>query len=472
MNRLAVFSVMGHTILVFVGLLIYVLATRIGQQRRTPSAAIGWVVGIVAFPYVTLPLFLVFGTRKMTRPQHHTRGNNVPTPPGGPGWVTQFLESMELPPPVRNERLVWHDDGPDALKSLVAIIDSAERTLDLCTFILGNDEVGKLVADALLRAKQRGVTVRVLVDAVGSMKTLPRHLETLRAAGISVQRFMPFLHNPREGRINLRNHRKVTIADGVRMWSGGRNIAVEYFYDRPGEPAWVDLSHDATGAVAMQASTLFESDWRTASGEVRNASAPVAVPAPLVVAPQPPSPQPDTGPWAQWVSTGPDHADDTVHALLVAAGYHAKKRILAVTPYFVPDDALLDAWCMACRRGVDVNLIVPHQSNHVLADWARERSLRELCAAGAKVWLAPTMVHAKAVMVDDDLGLSGSLNLDARSLFLNYEVMTAFYSTEQLQWLASWFDRHMASATPYQAKRPGLFRDIGEGIVRSIGFQL
>lgn len=461
MIRVAVFSALGHTIFVVAGLLIYVLTTRIGHQRRPPSSAIGWVVSILAFPYIAVPLFLVLGARKLTRPQRHLYSAADRPPAGGPIWATQLLASMELPPPVHNESLVWHDDGPGALQSLLALIDGAQQRLDLCTFIFGNDEVGDAVAEALARCAQRGVRVRLLIDAIGSMKTRPRTLKRLREQGVRVRRFMPLLHNPRRGRLNLRNHRKVAVADGAHVWSGGRNLAVEYFFDRPGAPAWIDLSHEAHGALATQAATQFDRDWRSASGRVRSPGA-ALLPATATTG----------GPCAQWVATGPDHADDTVHALLLAAAYHAKKRILAITPYFVPDDALLDAWCMACRRGVDVNLVVPARSNHVLADWARGRALRELCAAGGKVWLLAQMAHAKAVVIDDDLALSGSMNLDARSLFLNYEVMTAFYSPDQVQWLVRWFEQQISTAQAFDAKQPGLLRDMGEGLVRSVGFQL
>ena len=169
---------------------------------------------------------------------------------------------------------------------------------------------------------------------------------------------------------------------------------------------------------------------------------------------------------------GPDHADDTAHSLLMSGAYQAQQHIRAVTPYFVPDDALLDAWCLACRRGVQVSVLLPARSNHRLADWARERALRQLVAAGAQVWLAPTMLHAKAVVLDKELALCGSLNLDARSLFLNYEAMAAFYGRAEVQWLSDWFDRQVAQATPYQARRPSWLRDIFEGVVRAVAFQL
>ncbi len=464
MIRVALLSGLGHTIVVVLGLLIYVLGTRINHQRRHPSAALGWVLGMVMLPYATLPLFLLFGVRKVARPgRRHPSQARAPVGEG-PAWAAQLLAGMEVAPAVRNARIVLHEDGGQALDGLLATIASARRQLDVGTYVFAHDEIGAQVARALLQAVGRGVSVRLLVDAVGSLHTPPGMLRQLARQGVQVRRFMPILRNPLRGHTNLRNHRKLVVADGERLWSGGRNLACEYFLDRPQRPAWVDLSFEVHGPVAAHAHVQFGTDWRIAKGRLlrRMRRAP----------PMPALPGPQFGSLAQWIASGPDHADDTVHALLLAGAFHARQRIVAVTPYFVPDDGLLDAWCLACRRGVQVDLLVPARSNHRLADIARERALRQMVAAGARVWLSPAMLHAKAVLIDDDLGLAGSVNLDARSLFLNYEAMTAFYGTQELQWLSDWCARLMRQAQPYEAQPPSLARDLLEGVVRALGFQL
>lgn len=464
MIRVALLSGLGHTIVVVLSLLIYVLGTRINHQRRHPSAALGWVLGMVTLPYLTLPLFLLFGVRKFARParRHHWQ---APPPAGeGPAWAAQLLAGMEVAPAMRNPHVALHQDGAQALAGLLATIACARQQLDVGTYVLAHDEVGRQVARALLQAVQRGVSVRLLVDAVGSLQTPRGMLRSLARGGVQVRRFMPLLHNPLRGHTNLRNHRKLVVADGWRLWSGGRNLACEYFMDRPQHPAWVDLSFELHGPVAQHAHIQFGTDWRIAQGRMLRR---------MRRAPHMPAlPQPEHGALAQWIASGPDHADDTVHALLMAGAFHARGRIVAVTPYFVPDDGLLDAWCLACRRGVQVSLLVPARSNHRLADIARERALRQLAAAGAQVWLSPAMLHAKAVLIDDDLALVGSVNLDARSLFLNYEAMTAFYGDAELRWLSHWCASHIAQAQPYQGHAPSLPRDLAEGMVRALGFQL
>ena len=459
-------SALGHVVFVCAGLLVYVLATRVGQQRRHPSAAVAWVVGIAAFPYLGIPLFLVFGTRKFARPAPRGR---VPVAaasiPPSPPWATRLLCGLGVPAPVCNRSAAFHADGPAAYQALIELCAGARQQLDVGTFLLGNGRVGTGVAEALVAAASRGVRTRLLLDSVGSLKTSRTLLHQMEGSGVEVRRFMPLLHNPMRGRSNLRNHRKVAISDGRRLWSGGRNLADEYFAAEGAPGAWIDLSFVVDGDVTAQALAQFEQDWRASSGHSPADASPVPAPAKA-------SDAAALSAQAQWIPSGPDRAEDTLHALLMTAAYQARRQIAAVTPYFVPDDALLDAWCTACHRGVEVVLVLPRRSNHRLADWARERALRRLVEAGGRVLLAGPMVHAKAIVIDADLALCGSVNLDSRSLFLNYEAMMAFYGAEEIAWLAQWIDELARQSTPHATRRPGWWRDLGEGIVRAIGFQL
>lgn len=455
-------SALEHSAFVCAGLLLYVMVTRIGQQRRPPSAAFAWVLTIAAIPYLGIPLFLLFGTRKL--PRGHRPGppqSWQDAAPAGPAWASGLLAVLAVPAQTRNQAVTFHADGAAARDAAMDLIERARLRIDLCTFLLGADVFGDALVAALVRRARDGVSIRMLLDAVGSRGSAPAQLRALRDAGVDVRWFMPLLHNAGRARINLRNHRKLLLCDDARLWSGGRNFAVEYFAEHAGAPAWIDLSFVVEGALAAQAAALFERDWQAAGGAARALSqSGMAAPAPAQGIP------------AQLVPSGPDHADDTVYALLLTAAYQAQRRIIAVTPYFVPDEVLLAAWRMACRRGVRLVLLVPARSNHRLADWARERALRDLADAGAEIYLFPTMMHAKAVIVDDALALCGSTNLDARSLFLNFELMTAFYAEAEIQWLAEWAMQQTRRSSRFVAREPAWWRDLGEGVVREIGYQL
>ena len=242
--------------------------------------------------------------------------------------------------------------------------------------------------------------------------------------------------------------------------AAGGTWPAEYFEGSPGNPPWRDLSFDLRGAFVHQASALFEHDWAFANSNARHVEG---------EGPRPETARPES---AQMIASGPDQADDTVYALLVTAAYRARRRIALVTPYFVPDSALLMALCLAARRGVQVDLLLPARSNHRMSDLARRRALRALAAAGANLWVVPHMIHAKLAVIDDTLALAGSTNLDSRSLFLNYELMVAFHDREAIARFASWFEHERAGAQAFAPKRAGLFADIAEGLVLWTGFQL
>ena len=454
-------SAVEHGAFVLAGLLVYLTSTKLSHQHRHPSAAFAWVLIMVLLPYLGMPLYFLFGVRKVPRPAAPLR-RAAPVPlETAPRWAWSLLDALALPAPTRNTQVRFQADGPSSLKAMLELIGSATRHIELCTFILGNDAIARSLSDALVQAARRGVQVRVLLDDVGSWWVSRRHLRALRHAGVAVQLFMPVLSNIRRGRVNLRNHRKLLIVDGERVWGGGRNLAAEYFIDQGRHKAWADLSFVINGPLARQAQDLYEQDWQAASGAEVLADAQMT----QVIGPE-------TGPVAQWIPSGPDHADDTIYALLLAAAYRAERRIVLITPYFVPDDALLSAWCMACRRGVELTLLIPQRSNHRLADVAREPSLRALMAAGGKVVLYPSMLHAKAVILDQDLALCGSVNLDGRSLFLNYELTTAFYGQAEINWLSDWALQLVSQGRLARPSPPSAARELMEGLVRIVGFQL
>lgn len=448
-----------HVAAVAVGLLLYVALTHSGRQRRAPSAAIGWVVSLVAFPYLALPVYLLLGTRKLAHPRE-VAATGTSMVDNGP-WLQSLSHGLGLPPARHCHRIALHADGETALRALIVLLDGATSSIDIEIFILRDDAVGKQVAAALQRATARGVRVRVLLDGVGTLAGHRASAKLLRDAGAELRWFAPLrlrLH-PQFGRGNLRNHRKLVLVDGHAMWTGGRNLAEEYFLDGATSMAWRDLSVVVEGGIVADAVSVFERDWEsTFSGTSKT-------PSPVPAAP-------DAGARAQLLPSGPDRRDDTAYALFLSAIHRADARVLLATPYFVPDAQLQTALLLACKRGADVQLLLPAHSNHRMADIARERSLRELAAAGARIHLLPGMLHAKAIIVDDALASCGSINFDGRSLFLNYELNLLFHDAAQIALLTEWFATQRAQATGYAPQAPGWWRDIGEGLVRAVGFQL
>ena len=448
-----------HGIVVVAGLMIYVFATHTLRQRRQPAAAIAWVITLALVPYVGLPLYLIFGTRKLVRPRLGApRAAAMPGPVDDGHWPQDLAAAMNLAPAASYRALRVHADGADALRTLHELIESTAHTLDVCTYILGRDAVGDALCDKLARKARGGVKVRLLVDGMGNMLEGRHDLGSLAAAGVEVARFVPPLHSPRRGRFNLRDHRKMAIADGAWLWCGGRNLAASYFEGAKGAPPWRDLSFDLQGALAGRALECFDRDWTFATEKSHPKREPREDAA--------------SAAHAQLFPSGPDQTDDTVYSLLVTAFFKARHRIVAVTPYFVPDPTLLMALTLAARRNVDVHLVLPAKSNHRMADLVRYRALRDLAAAGARVSLLPQMIHAKAVVVDDSLALAGSANLDARSLFINFELMVAFYERGDVRRFGEWIEREASGARRYAAHAPGLFRDVAEGLVLWLAFQL
>jgi cardiolipin synthase len=452
-----------HSLVVLISVLTYVLTTRVERERRPPSIAIAWVLGMIALPYVALPMYLMFGRRKLPRRIVQWSGARSQ----GRHWAEDLIESFGLAPSAPSA-VHLHQDGGESANALFATMSSANRRLDICTYILGNDAFGREAMQRMIERARRGVQVRLLIDGVGAIQLPRASFNQLNIAGVETAIFSPLLARKTQGPRNLRDHRKLTIADGGQLWAGGRNIAAEYFFGLKGERPWRDLSFDLRGPVAAAAADQFEADWVAAGGSPAARSAPAG--AAVGAAPQS-GPQSSAG-RAQFLPSGPDQAEDTVYALLISACFQARERMLAVTPYFVPDAGLETAMRLAARRGVKIDLVLPAVSNHRLADIARNRALRALSAAGVNIHLLPYMIHAKAVVFDDSLAVSGSVNLDSRSLLLNYECAVVFYGAREIDWLANWVLALIPEAQTYDCRPPGLLRDLGEGLLLTVAYQL
>ena len=413
-------------------LLALVLLSHILKQRRSPTSTIAWLMAVIFIPYIGVPLYILFGGRKMASKMASKR-MLVPSSP-----VRHAEEGLEHQlaslvyrggfPPTRRNRVKLLLSGEGAFHEMMRLIESAEYAVYVATFILGKGPTGRMIVDTLARRAAEGIQVYLLLDALGSVKINRRFLAPLHQAGGRTAFFMPMFNLPFRGRANLRNHRKMVIVDRTAAIVGGMNLAHQYMGPRRTHDRWHDISMCMTGPAASQAFEIFRSDWEFAAKEhIEN--------------PTPFSPLVDiTATTAlQFMASGPDVENDALREALMVSLFRAHHRVWIVTPYFVPDDLLLESLCMAAQRGVDLRLIMPERSNHRLADWAREGYLSQLQEAGALIYFyLPRMLHAKALIIDNSVALIGSANMDMRSLLLNYEVGLCIYAEEIVGQLERW----------------------------------
>ncbi len=442
-----------------------VFLAHILRSKRPPQSTIAWVLTILLIPYLGVLIYITFGGRKMRRlagsKEPIYRPHEDPATPALGTGTERILRTFGVPSSTFGNDVVFLSDGVEAFQALVEIIDSAKSFIHITTYILAEDATGKEIVSRLSRRAREGVKVRLLIDDAGSWRLRRRVIEPLVRAGGEVAFFMPVFHLPFRGRSNLRNHRKVVVADGLRALTGGMNLAEEYMGPNSNPNRWKDISLRVEGPAVRELDTLFRSDWRFTTRKVTET--PQAYPDVDAS-----SVTPHGGTPVQVVASGPDVSGDPLYESIVNLVFAARERIWVATPYFVPDEILARALELAARRGVDVRLLVPNRSNHITADLARFGYLRQVHDAGAKIMrYRPGMMHAKAILIDDDLALIGSANMDMRSLFLNYEVALFLFSPPRVYEVDVWF------RTLFPKCRPGLnkqtwYRELAENVVRLV----
>lgn len=399
------------------------------KQRRAPASTAAWLLILIALPYIGVGLYLLFGARKLARPRHRLGRINVACIPPVEDDVAhpldRLMRGLSVAGALDGNQCCMHETPEQALARLLSMVQSAQQRILIDMYDLAGDRVGQQIFAALTERAAGGVEVKVLVDDIGSLALRSAAAKKLRKAGGKLVRFRPVTQLAALRIANLRNHRKIVVVDGQHAWSGGRNLADAYLSPLAEPHAWQDFSFDLSGPAALALENIAISDWQFATGESLQPSQQASGCS---------KPAFDgAGARVQIVPTGPDCREDAWYNALLCACFTAKRRLWLVTPYFVPDEALLNAITVAARRGVEVILVVPRRSDNRLVDWVRRNYLRELAHCGVQVHLyQPRMLHAKVLLLDDSAAAAGTSNLDARSLFLNYEVMSVFYSHAEI----------------------------------------
>lgn len=394
------------------------------QQRRSPQSALAWILFILMLPYLAVPMFFVFGVRKWDVERDEITFAMAPTPPPRHPFDAD-LRAFAIPPATSGNRLRFDADARAARETLRQLATGAHESLEISLYRLDPDAFSNDFIDWLTDAANRGVEVRLLLDQVGTVRRPRRALRALTRAGGRVTLSSPIPRLPVLGRFNSRNHRKMLLADGKTLWSGGRNVGRVYLGAADDPHTWHDLSFTLEGPAVARYHEVFEADWAKETGDPCRAVAPVPATEGTVA--------------AQLIPSGPDLRLDALHDVLLKAILTAEHRVWIATPYFLPTDELYQALVMAARLGRDIRLMIPHRSNQPVADFARGAYVRHLDALGCTVLQLPDrMLHAKAMIVDD-MALVGSVNFDVRSMLLNAETALALYDPPSVAEVREWF---------------------------------
>ncbi len=395
---------------------------------RNTRSSIAWIGFAWISPVFGTALYFAFGINRVSRRARklrrrlHRNGDDVPDTDGRDdhlGPLEAAARTITKRPALSGNRVERFENGDQAYPRMLAAIDAARSSVGLASYIFFDDAGGRPFIEALTRAHERGVQVRVLVDGVGSGYFRCEAASALRAAGVPVDRFLHSVLPWRMPFINLRNHKKILVVDGRLGFTGGMNISAANLVATD-PPAPVRDTHFLfEGPVIGQLTEAFAADWMFATDEELDGDAWF----------------PDTfedGPaTARVITAGPDQDIEKIELVMLQAIASAQTGVRLMTPYFLPDGRLVTALCLAAMRGVTVDIVVPEKSDHRAVDWAARDNFGPLIDAGCHVWLnPPPFDHSKILVVDRTWTLIGSTNWDSRSFRLNFELNLEVYHSD------------------------------------------
>ena len=417
-----------QTALALLTLAVNILASmHVVLHKRDARAAIGWVGLIWLTPLVGVVIYLLFGLNRIRRQAaelHRARRTSsalslqpnaewvAPEPRARLRGLATLSAKLTHRPLIDGNAVSALTNGDEAYPAMLAAIDGARQSISLCSYIFADDAAGSLFVDALSRAVQRGVEVRVLIDDVGMRYTRPPVYRALRRAGVKAARFLPIVSRTGIAFFNLRSHRKLLVVDGATAFAGGINIHADNLHaSNPRRPV-TDVHFRIDGPVVQQFQDVFAEDWVFATrGERLEGSAWY------------PRPQRAGSVAMRAISDGPDADFEIVRHLLLGAIASARESISIVTPYFLPDAPMITALSVAAMRGVRTDIVLPEKGNVALAEWASRAMLWQILEPGCNVYLSPPPFdHAKLFVIDGSWALAGTTNWDPRSWRLNFEL--------------------------------------------------
>lgn len=473
------FFLIGHWAVVVI------LVIRVIMRRRPVGVSLSWIALILGLPVIGVIVYLVIGENRLG----HTRARRVEElrEPVSRWLMTVSSESdvdwadchpacraLERQaanvvgiPALAHNKLQLIENSDETLVSIIRDIDAATETVHLEFYIWAGGGRGDEAVEAVIRAVDRGVRVRILIDAAGSKEFLrSRAAARMRAAGAMVVAALPvgvtraFLR-----RMDVRMHRKIVVIDGSIAYTGSLNLAdARFFKAGAGVGHWVDAMVRIEGPAVEALAIVFLADWHVEGAEsldeIRETSGMRSVE--------------DCGSAAvQVVPSGPRRAPAAIHQMILTSIYSARRELVLTTPYFAPDEATMTALVSAVARGVEVTVVVPERVDSLLVRYASRSHFDDLLRAGVRIVQYRTgLLHAKTVTIDRSIALIGSVNLDMRSFWLNFEITLFVYDQEFSSTLYATQARYIEQSTELDLetweKRSNLAK-LCENVVRLAG---
>lgn len=441
----------------FLYVLNFILAfTILFLERKEPSKTLAWIMILFLLPGVGILFYFLFSqniarqkifrlskfeeaniSTSLYEQMTEIKNNKFPfSSPESRKWqdmirLNQVYGSSFY---TQDNHITILTDGNHKFSSMLSDIENASTSIHVMYYILKPDSVGRALLDAVTKKAADGVEVRILVDAMGSRRLSENHFQKLTEAGGKFAFFFPPKFKYINLKLNYRNHRKLVIIDGQIGYMGGFNVGNEYVGKSKKFGNWRDTHLRITGGSVQDMDARFILDWRFASREN------------LVIshAFYPPSPESgNTG--IQIVSCGPDSPNTEVKLGYLKMIASAKKNIYIQSPYFVPDDSILETLKMAAQSGVDVRIMIPCKPDHIFVYWATYSYVGILLNAGAKIYIYEDgFLHAKTITVDGEVTSVGSANFDIRSFYLNFEANAFIFDSSEAYKMESIFEMDIA----------------------------
>jgi cardiolipin synthase len=442
-------------------------------SKRDSRAAIGWTGLVWLVPLLGGLLYVLLGINRVERRAHRLRKATAryrgsqrqarstielleATLPPNATQLASLVESAARRPLLDGNRIVALENGDEAYPEMLGAIDAATKSVWLMSYIFDDSPIALKFVDALGRAQARGLHVRVLIDDAGSINTNVDRF--LGARSVPVERFLPARLSRRLAHFNLRNHRKLLIVDGRIGFTGGINIYGGHVFASGSKWPVRDTHFRLDGPVVEHLHEVFAEDWEFTTGETIHTEL-------------------DWSSWerpghvaARGIADGPDERMGGIRTTVLGALACANQSVKIVTPYFLPDQGVITALRIAGLRGIQIDIVLPEQSDVRVVDFATLGQLWQVLGTGIRVWKSPLPFdHSKLMVMDDYWSFIGSANWDARSFRLNFEFNVECYDRALASQLSQIADSRIRSSREITAgeldKRP-LPQRLRDGVCR------